>query len=117
MPRNTAVFAPTTGEGIDRSDDITKDPRTARTRPAKGCRRATFLFVAISPSVISRTGEVLGALYNALLYRACQRGCLTIQSSWPRNWSFSNAYRRRFFVLLEDAVAATLPDWYLAGLI
>ena len=37
MPRNTGVFAPTfRGEGVVRSDDITKDPRYGRNAPYRG---------------------------------------------------------------------------------
>src|ERR1700722_18764940 len=37
MPRNTQVFAPTfSGEGIVRSDDITRDPRYGHNAPRKG---------------------------------------------------------------------------------
>jgi GAF domain-containing protein len=37
MPRNTAVFAPTfNGEGVVRSDDITRDPRYGRNAPRHG---------------------------------------------------------------------------------
>ena len=37
MPRNTAVFAPTfSGDGVVRSDDITKDPRYGKNSPRKG---------------------------------------------------------------------------------
>ena len=42
MPRATQLFAPTfLGQGVVRLDDMTRDPRTARTRPTSACRRAT----------------------------------------------------------------------------
>ena len=37
MPRNTQIFAPTfDGEGVVRSDDITKDPRYGHNAPHQG---------------------------------------------------------------------------------
>jgi PAS domain S-box-containing protein len=65
MPRNTEVFGPTfRGEGIVRSDDITKDPRYGRNAPYKGMPEGhlpvrSYLAVA----VVSRSGEVLGGLF------------------------------------------------------
>ncbi|MGX1347349.1 PAS domain S-box-containing protein [Bradyrhizobium elkanii] len=50
MPRNTEVFAPTfNGEGIVRSDDITKDPAMARMRRVEACPKAICPSGAISP--------------------------------------------------------------------
>ncbi|HYF52642.1 MAG TPA: PAS domain S-box protein [Salinarimonas sp.] len=65
MPRNTAVFSPTfSGEGVVRSDDITKDPRygkhdTYHGMPAGHLPVTSYLAVP----VISRSGEVLGGLF------------------------------------------------------
>ena len=65
MPRNTAVFGPTfEGEGIVRSDDITKDPRYGKNAPRKGmpeCHLPVRSYLAVP--VKSRTGEVLGGLF------------------------------------------------------
>jgi PAS domain S-box-containing protein len=65
MPRNTEVFAPTfKGEGIVRSDDITKDSRYGKNTPRKGMPEGHLpvrSYLAIP--VISRTGEVLGGLF------------------------------------------------------
>lgn len=65
MPRNTAVFAPTfTGEGIVRSDDITKDPRYGHNVPRKGMPEGHLPVRSyLAVPVISRTGEVLGGLF------------------------------------------------------
>lgn len=65
MPRNTEVFAPTfNGEGIVRSDDITKDPRYGKNPPRKGMpegRLPVRSYLAVP--VISRTGGVIGGLF------------------------------------------------------
>jgi PAS domain S-box-containing protein len=65
MPRNTAVFAPTfTGEGIVRSDDITKDPRYGKNAPRKGMPEGHLPVRSyLAVPVMSRTGEVLGGLF------------------------------------------------------
>ena len=65
MPRNTAVFGPTfAGEGIVRSDDITKDPRYGQNAPRKGMPKGHLpvrSYLAIP--VVSRSGEVIGGLF------------------------------------------------------
>jgi PAS domain S-box-containing protein len=65
MPRNTGVFAPTfNGEGIVRSDDITKDPRYGHNAPYKGMPEghlAVRSYLAVP--VMSRSGGVLGGLF------------------------------------------------------
>jgi len=65
MPRNTAVFAPTfNGEGIVRSDDITKDPRYGKNAPRKGMPDGHLPVRSyLAVPVVSRTGEVLGGLF------------------------------------------------------
>jgi PAS domain S-box-containing protein len=65
MPRNTEVFAPTfLGQGIVRSDDITKDPRYGKNSPRKGMPEGHLPVRSyLAVSVISRTGEVLGGLF------------------------------------------------------
>jgi PAS domain S-box-containing protein len=65
MPRNTEVFAPTfNGEGIVRSDDITKDPRYGRNAPRHGMPDGHLPVRSyLAVPVISRTGEVLGGLF------------------------------------------------------
>ncbi|TXC87922.1 response regulator [Paraburkholderia azotifigens] len=65
MPRNTAVFAPTfMGEGIVRSDDITKDPRYGRNPPHRGMPEGHLQVRSyLAAPVVSRTGEVLGGLF------------------------------------------------------
>ena len=65
MPRNTAVFGPTfAGEGIIRSDDITKDSRYGKSAPFHGMPPGhlpvrSYLAVPVK----SRTGDVLGGLF------------------------------------------------------
>ncbi|WP_321800307.1 response regulator [Caballeronia sp. J97] len=65
MPRNTAVFGPTfAGEGIVRSDDITKDPRYGRNAPHHGMPKGHLgLRSYLAAPVVSRNGEVLGGLF------------------------------------------------------
>lgn len=65
MPRNTAVFAPTfTGEGIVRSDDITKDPRYGRNVPRRGMPEGHLPVRSyLAVPVVSRSGEVIGGLF------------------------------------------------------
>lgn len=65
MPRNTAVFAPTFGgEGIVRSDDITKDPRYGKNAPRAGMPEGHLPVRSyLAVPVISRTGEVTGGLF------------------------------------------------------
>jgi PAS domain S-box-containing protein len=65
MPRNTAVFGPTfNGEGIVRSDDITKDPRYGQNAPHFGMPKGHLPVRSyLAAPVISSTGEVLGGLF------------------------------------------------------
>jgi PAS domain S-box-containing protein len=65
MPRNTAVFAPTfEGEGIVRSDDITKDRRYGKNRPHKGMPEGHLPVRSyLAVPVVGRTGEVIGGLF------------------------------------------------------
>lgn len=59
------MFAPTfLGQGIVRSDDITKDPRYGKNSPRKGMPEGHLPVRSyLAVSVISRTGEVLGGLF------------------------------------------------------
>jgi PAS domain S-box-containing protein len=65
MPRNTKVFAPTfAGEGIVRSDDITRDSRYGRNPPHKGMPTGHLPVVSyLAVPVVGRTGEVIGGLF------------------------------------------------------
>jgi PAS domain S-box-containing protein len=65
MPRNTEVFAPTfNGEGIVRSDDITKDPRYGKNAPRKGMPEGHLPVRSyLAVPVVSRSGEVTGGLF------------------------------------------------------
>ena len=64
MPRSTAVFAPTfNGEGLVRSDDITRDPRYGQNAPLKGMPPGHLPVRSyLAVPVVSRSGEVIGAL-------------------------------------------------------
>jgi PAS domain S-box-containing protein len=81
MPRNTEVFAPTfNGEGIVRSDDITKDPRYGRNAPRSGMPEGHLPVRSyLAVPVVSRTGEVLGGLFfghatPAVFHERSERG-------------------------------------------
>jgi PAS domain S-box-containing protein len=65
MPRNTQVFNPTfVGEGVVRSDDITRDPRYGHNPPYNGMPESHLPVRSyLATSVISRSGEVLGGLF------------------------------------------------------
>jgi PAS domain S-box-containing protein len=65
MPRNTDVFAPTfNGEGIVRSDDITKDQRYGKNAPRNGMPEGHLPVRSyLAVPVVSRTGEVIGGLF------------------------------------------------------
>jgi len=62
MPRSTAVFAPTfNGEGIVRSDDITKDSRYGHNAPRSGMPDGHLPVRSyLAVPVVSRSGEVIG---------------------------------------------------------
>lgn len=65
MPRSTRVFAPTfKGEGIIRSDDITKDPRYGDNAPNQGMPPGHLPVRSyLAVPVTSRSGEVIGGLF------------------------------------------------------
>jgi signal transduction histidine kinase/CheY-like chemotaxis protein len=65
MPRNTHVFGPTfRGEGIVRSDDITKDPRYGKNPPYRGMPEGHLPVRSyLAAPVMSHGGEVLGGLF------------------------------------------------------
>jgi signal transduction histidine kinase/DNA-binding response OmpR family regulator len=64
-PRATPVFGPTfRGEGVVRSDDITRDPRYGRLAPHHGMPAGHLPVRSyLAVPVRSRTGEVLGGLF------------------------------------------------------
>ncbi len=65
MPRNTKVFGPTFGgEGVVRSDDITKDPRYGKNAPYRGMPEGHLPVCSyLAVPVVSRTGKVIGGLF------------------------------------------------------
>lgn len=65
MPRKTEVFAQTfAGGGIVRSDDITADPRYGKNAPYEGMPEGHLPVRSyLAVPVVSRSGEVLGALF------------------------------------------------------
>jgi PAS domain S-box-containing protein len=65
MPRNTQVFAPTfTGEGVVRSDDITRDARYGKNSPHRGMPEGHLPVRSyLAVPVMARTGEVIGGLF------------------------------------------------------
>lgn len=64
-PRATPVFAPTFhGEGVVRSDDITRDPRYGRMAPHHGMPKNHLPVRSyLAVPVVSRSKEVLGGLF------------------------------------------------------
>ncbi|HYW09598.1 MAG TPA: PAS domain-containing protein [Longimicrobium sp.] len=65
MPRNTAIFSPTFhGEGVVRSDNITRDARYGKNEPYFGMPQGHLPVTSyLAVPVISRGGEVLGGLF------------------------------------------------------
>jgi PAS domain S-box-containing protein len=65
MPRATAIFHPTfMGEGVVRSDDITKDERYGKNDPHRGMPEGHLPVRSyLAVPVISRSGEVIGGLF------------------------------------------------------
>ncbi|RYZ06086.1 MAG: PAS domain S-box protein [Myxococcales bacterium] len=65
MPRNTEVFAPTfAGDGVVRSDDITKDSRYGKSAPYHGMPAGHLPVCSyLAVPVVSRAGEVHGGLF------------------------------------------------------
>jgi PAS domain S-box-containing protein len=65
MPRNTDVFAPTfAGDGVVRSDDITKNPRYGKSAPHHGMPAGHLPVRSyLAVPVVSRAGEVHGGLF------------------------------------------------------
>ncbi len=65
MPRATAVFHPTfAGEGVIRSNDITKDERYGLSEPHFGMPKGHLPVASyLAVPVISRSGEVIGGLF------------------------------------------------------
>jgi len=85
MPRNTAVFAPTSsGEAVVRSDDIPADPPYGNA-PHHGMPAGHLPVVSyLAVPVVSRAGEVLGGLF----FGHKEAGCLQSRTwdivAWPR---------------------------------
>jgi len=65
MPRNTAVFNQTfSGQGIMRSDDITKSPLYGKNYPNHGMPKGHLPVVSyLAVPVISKNGSVIGGLF------------------------------------------------------
>lgn len=65
LPRNTEVFGPTfRGEGVVRSDDITKDHRYGKNAPYHGMPQGHLPVCSyLAVPVVSRSGVVLGGLF------------------------------------------------------
>src|SRR3546814_16934050 len=65
MPRNTAVFGPTfRGEGVVRSDDITRDPRYGKDKLRQGIQKGDLPVKTYRACpVLSRSGEVFGGIF------------------------------------------------------
>lgn len=72
MPRNTEVFGPTfAGDGVVRSDDITKDARYGKSAPYHGMPAGHLPVCSyLAVPVVSRTGDVHGGLFFGHAERA-----------------------------------------------
>ncbi len=78
MPRNTQVFEPTfRGDGVVRSEDITKDPRYGKNAPFNGMPEGHLPVKSyLAVPVKSRSGTVIGGLF----FGHSQPGIFTDQS-------------------------------------
>ncbi len=65
MPRKTELFKPTfNGEGILRSDDITRDPRYGKNSPNNGMPEGHLPVVSyLAVPLVSATGSTIGGLF------------------------------------------------------
>lgn len=65
MPRNTAIFSQTfRGEGVVRSNDITRDPRYGLSDTHHGMPKGHLTVVSyLAVPVVSRSGDVIGGLF------------------------------------------------------
>jgi len=110
MPRNTAVFAPTfNGEGVVRSDDITKDPRYGRNAPREGMPEGHLPVRSyLAVPVITRDGVVLGGLFfghpetgrfgeraEALMVGLAAQAAVAIESTRARDAAHAELAQRR----------------------
>ena len=101
MPRNTHVFGPTfRGEGVVRSDDITKDPRYGKNPPYSVCRRA------ISPS---------SATLRFPSSAAPEKSSAASSSVIPRPAASSNAERLMEGIAAQAAIAIDKAQLYRAA--
>lgn len=110
MPRNTAVFAPTfAGQGVVRSDDITKDPRYGRNAPLNGMPEGHLPVRSyLAVPVVTRDGAVLGGLFfghpatarfdqraEALVVGLAAQAAVAIESVRVRNAAQAELAQRR----------------------
>jgi PAS domain S-box-containing protein len=96
MPRNTAVFSMTfSGEGIFRSDDITRDPRYGKNSPYHGMPDGHLPVTSyLAVPVISQSGAVTGGLF----FGHPEPGVFT-----PEHESLVNAIATQAAIALDNA--------------
>jgi PAS domain S-box-containing protein len=92
LPRNTEVFGPTfRGEGIVRSDDITKDPRYGRNAPYYGMPEGHLPVCShLAVPVVSRSGKVFGGLF----FGHSREAVFTPRDRSDRSWNSRSARGR-----------------------
>jgi PAS domain S-box-containing protein len=124
MPRNTEVFNPTfQGETVVRSGDITQDPGYGKNPPYKGMPEGHLPVKSyLAVPVISRSGEVLGALIfghqlSGVFTDRHEHMVLGIASQAAVAIDNANLYRRltEMNAELEDRVAARTRELEFAN--
>jgi signal transduction histidine kinase len=116
MPRNTEIFGPTfKGTGVDRSDDITIDPRYGRNPPYHGMPAGhlpvrSYLAVPVK----ARSGSVIGGLFfghpETGRFRKMHERLVVGIASWA-SVALENA---RMYAAAQEA--SRLKDDFLASL-
>ena len=142
MPRSTEVFAPTfRGEGIVRSDDVTKDPRYGKNAPHHGMPPGhlpvrSYLAVPVlsgtgtvhggfflghpQPGVFTKESEELAAgiaaqaaiaLDNAFLYRQAKENERRLMESEARFRTLVTAATQMVWSTDADGMIVDMPEW------
>ena len=130
LPRNTPVFAATfRGEGVVRSDDITRDPRYGKMAPHRGMPKGHLPVCSyLAVPVISRSGNVVGGLLfghpeRAVFTERAERLVLGIAAQAAIAIDNARLFEERAHLLERERAARTqaermgeLKDEFLATL-